>query len=143
MTIKFYKSNDQYGYLNNFYPSKIFIYGKYYPTVEHAYQAQKTFSYEDRELIRKASTPKQARDLGQKVFMIYNWDDLKYDVMYDCILAKFTQYPDLREKLLSTNNEDIVENSPIDSWWGCGSDGTGSNYLGKILMRIRNLLRED
>ena len=29
-----------------------------------------------------------------------------------------------------------------DSWWGDGDDGTGSNEMGKALMRVRDMLRE-
>jgi predicted NAD-dependent protein-ADP-ribosyltransferase YbiA (DUF1768 family) len=44
--------------------------------------------------------------------------------------------------LLSTGETPIVENSPIDYYWGCGADGTGENRLGAILMDVRDTLRE-
>jgi predicted NAD-dependent protein-ADP-ribosyltransferase YbiA (DUF1768 family) len=43
---------------------------------------------------------------------------------------------------LATGDEEIIENSPIDSYWGCGADGQGKNMLGKILMETRDILRE-
>jgi ribA/ribD-fused uncharacterized protein len=43
---------------------------------------------------------------------------------------------------LSTGDEEIVEDSPIDSYWGCGADGKGQNNLGKILMEVRSRLRK-
>jgi ribA/ribD-fused uncharacterized protein len=139
--IKFYKSVPPYGYLNNFTQAKMFIYGKWWKTVEHAYQAQKTSNPLEYDAIWKAETPRKARDLGQKVNMRSDWDKIKYQVMKECVLAKFVQHHNLRQELLSTGDEEIVEDSPIDYYWGCGSDGSGKNMLGKILMEIRQEFR--
>lgn len=78
---------------------------------------------------------------GQKVKMRPDWDQVKDKAMYDCCMAKFLQHPDLRAKLMATGDEELVEQSPIDSYWGEGPDGKGLNKLGKILMRIRGELK--
>ena len=49
--------------------------------------------------------------------------------------------PELRELLLATGDEDIVEAAPTDYYWGVGREGTGQNKLGKIIERIRAELR--
>jgi ribA/ribD-fused uncharacterized protein len=139
--IKFYKSNDPYGFLNNFFKSDIFIYDKWYPSVEHAYQSRKTFNQKQQENIRKASGPRLARDLGQVCDCRSGWDDIKYSIMKECLIAKFTQNKDLLVKLMDTNDQELVEDSPIDSWWGCGKDGLGMNMLGKCLMEVRGLFK--
>lgn len=142
MTIKFYKSEPPHGYMNNFYRNRIFIYGRWWATTEHAYQAQKATDITEYDAIHQAATPREAFNLGQKVqSMRADWEDVKIDVMYDIVLAKFVQHHDLREKLLSTGDEEIVEDSPIDSFWGCGANGNGANHLGKILMKIRKELK--
>jgi len=143
MTIKFYKSNPPHGYLNNFYPARMYIYGRWWATVEHAYQAQKTLVLEEYDGIWQAKTPRESRDLGQKVTMRNDWDTIKYAVMKDCVRAKFLQHSTIRMQLLNTGDEDIVEDSPIDYYWGCGADGTGKNMLGKILVEIREELSDD
>ncbi len=61
--------------------------------------------------------------------------------MRKAVLRKFETHKDIRDILLSTDNEEIVENSPIDFYWGCGSDGSGKNMLGIILMEVREILR--
>lgn len=142
MTILFYKSIDPYGYMNNFCRADMFIYGRWWKNVEAAYQAQKTNVASEYDAIWLAKTPRIARNLGQVVTMRPDWEDAKIDVMYDCVLAKFTQNADLRAKLLSTGDEEIVEDSPIDSFWGCGVSGNGKNHLGKILMQVREDLRK-
>ncbi len=70
-----------------------------------------------------------------------NWDVLKAVVMYDAVLTKFMTYPDLADLLLKTGRELIIEDSPTDSYWGCGADGLGQNQLGKVLMRVRGELQ--
>jgi hypothetical protein len=66
---------------------------------------------------------------------------IKVQVMYDCCLAKFTQNQDLMDKFMGTGEEELIEDSPVDSFWGCGADGKGLNHLGKVLMRVRKDLR--
>ena len=55
---------------------------------------------------------------------------------------KFSQHPELKEKLLATGNEDLLEANPYDSKYGIGHDGTGQNLTGKCLMRVRSLFQE-
>ncbi|WP_308189094.1 NADAR family protein [Nostoc mirabile] len=62
-------------------------------------------------------------------------------IMRQGVLSKFQTHTDIRNILLSTGNAEIVENSPIDFYWGCGADGSGKNMLGKILMQVREILQ--
>ena len=40
----------------------------------------------------------------------------------------------------ATQPADVVEAAPHDFFWGRGVDGSGSNHLGALLMRLRTLL---
>ena len=71
-----------------------------------------------------------------------DWESVKDNIMQQGVLRKFETHTKLGEILLSTGDEEIVENSPIDYYWGCGKDGSGKNKLGLILMRVRKCLRE-
>lgn len=141
MTIKFYKTNAPFGFLNNFKKARMFIYGRWWNNVEAPYQSQKTLDVLEQHTIWLTKTPREARDLGQKVTMRSNWDKIKADVMHECCLAKFLQHADLRKELMKTDPEILIEDSPIDFYWGCGKDGTGKNMLGTILMRVRHELK--
>ncbi|HSD85164.1 MAG TPA: NADAR domain-containing protein, partial [Anaerolineae bacterium] len=55
--------------------------------------------------------------------------------------CKFEANAELREVLLSTADEELVEDSPTDAYWGCGAQRTGQNKLGQILMEVRTRLR--
>ena len=143
MIIKFYKSNHPYGSFNNFKKAKMFIYGRWWNNVESAYQSRKALNPEDIVKIVNAKTPREARDLGQKIKMRPDWDEIKDNIMYECVMAKFLQNKELLIELLNTNPHELVEDSPVDSYWGCGLDGNGKNMLGKILMRVRQELTEE
>lgn len=60
--------------------------------------------------------------------------------MRKAVFEKFTQNKLIRDILLSTGREIIVEKTMDDYYWGCGKNGTGKNMLGKILMEVRQKL---
>jgi ribA/ribD-fused uncharacterized protein len=70
-----------------------------------------------------------------------DWEQVKDDVMRRAVRRKFETHPALRQVLLATGDELIVEDAPNDWYWGCGKDGTGKNMLGHILMDVRTTLR--
>lgn len=139
--IKFYKTNDPYGFLNNFKKARMFVFGKWWNNVEAPYQYMKTFVPEERQAIWEAKSPREARDLGQKVTLRADWDLVKVEVMHQCVLAKFLQNTDLLAQLLATGDKELIEDSPVDYFWGCGADGSGQNNLGKVLMLVRKELQ--
>jgi ribA/ribD-fused uncharacterized protein len=72
-----------------------------------------------------------------------DWERVKDDVMRRAVTAKFTPHTDIRAILLDTGDEEIVEDTSTDHYWGRGRSGTGKNMLGRILMRTRTQLRAD
>lgn len=141
-SIKFWKTREANGYLSNFYPSKITIDSKTYKTVEHYFQSQKFVGTEYEEMIMSKSSPYTAATMGRnrKYPLRTDWDEVKEDIMFKGLYAKFTQHPELRQLLLSTGENDIVEDSPVDDYWGIGKYGTGKNRLGNTLVTLRTLL---
>lgn len=71
-----------------------------------------------------------------------DWEQVKDEIMQQAVLQKFKTHGDICEILLATGDELIVENSPIDYYWGFGKDGSGKNRLGEILMAVREILRQ-
>ena len=133
-----------YAFLSNFYPSSIFDSndGLTYPTVEHFFQAKKSVILKERELISKADTPGRAKRMGRKVQLRSDWEDIKLLVMEDALRRKFSK-PRFRAALLATGDEELVEgNYWGDTFWGV-CNGTGKNHLGKLLMKIREDLRNE
>jgi ribA/ribD-fused uncharacterized protein len=141
--INFNRVSDQYGEFSNFAPFKINIMGKVWPTSEHYFQAQKCDDPFYQKEILQATTPKMAAELGRRLDLKIrdNWEQIKDDVMYEALSAKFTQHQNLKELLLSTDNAIIVEHTSRDDYWGDGGDGSGKNMLGKTLMKVREELK--
>ncbi len=78
---------------------------------------------------------------SRKVPIRPDWEQVKDEVMLRAVLAKFQAHAELQELLLSTGEEEIVEKTTRDYYWGCGTNSTGKNMLGIILMRVRDELR--
>ena len=148
MTIYFYKAHGPNGCFSNFSPHRVYLQGHSWPTSEHFYQAQKFVGSPNEHLIpmiRRAKTPEQAAALGRDPnhTMRADWDRVKRQVMYLAVQDKFQRHRQIREILLATGDEWLIEESPTDYYWGCGSAGDGHNHLGKILMTVRGELRQD
>jgi N-glycosidase YbiA len=144
--ILFYSQHETpYGIFSNFSPHGFTLDGKYWPTSEHYFQAQKFAGLPDEEEIRLAPTPMKAADRGRerKRPLRADWETVKEDVMRRALRAKFTTHAALRETLLSTGDACLVENAPGDFYWGIGKDGTGRNRLGHLLMELRDELRRE
>ena len=143
MAIYFYSKHEKNSWLSNFSPHGIEMEGIWWPTVEHYFQAQKFHDEAYREKIRMAKTPATSKTLGRtrKVKLRDDWEEVKEEIMHAASLKKFQTHPELREKLLATGEEELIENAPNDYFWGCGRNGSGQNKLGVILMQVREELR--
>ena len=141
-TIFFYGHKNQYGWLSNFYPSKLYYMGRWWPTSEHAYQAMKSEFFKYQEYVREAKNPSKAKKRGREIEIRSDWEIVKYNIMIEILKAKFSNNTILLRKLLKTGNAKLVEKSPTDYIWGCGKDFSGKNLLGKALMEVREYLKE-
>jgi len=72
------------------------------------------------------------------------WDERKYGVMFGILLDKFQRNLDLKQKLIDTGDKHLEEkNSWGDTYWGVDETKGGRNELGKVLMNIRILVRNN
>lgn len=143
MAIKFSKTSKKYGCFSNFYPCNVTFDGLTFKNSEAAWQAQKTLSESQRRDFTTLN-PSEAKKKGRRVTLRKDWEDVKYQLMVDVCKAKFSQNPELKRILLSTGDEELIENTTgwHDNIWGnCDCDRckniVGKNLLGKALMRVR------
>lgn len=143
MAITFYGTRGEHGGFSNFSAHPFEVDGFFWPTSEHYFQAQKFEDEEYREKIRTTKSAMIAARLGRSraVPIRADWDDVKDEVMLRAVRAKFAHHKALADELLATGDEEIIEKTTRDKYWGCGTDGTGLNKLGLILMQVRGELR--
>lgn len=144
MKIEFYKTADPYGDFSNFSKHPIVLKGKTWLTTEHYFQAQKYAGTEHEEAVRLTKGPRAAAVMGRDrtLPLRTDWEQVKEVVMKDALLAKIDQYPSIKELLLSTGDDVIIEHTENDSYWADGGDGSGKNRLGVLWMEIREELRK-
>lgn len=140
ISIPYYETS--YFVFHNFSAHTIEYQGLTYPTAEHAFHAMKFKDAALREQIRTAPSPIAAFTLGKelKPQRRADWDEIKVGILTDIIRHKAQQNEDVKEALLASGSEEIVEVNPNDDFWGSGADGKGLNHTGKILMQIRDEL---
>lgn len=144
----FEKTNQYIGFyprefycLDNFSSFKVEYNGHLYSSVEEAYQAAKfeKSAPEIAERIRNSRSAHEAQKIAadNSAFQRKDWNEVKVKLMNILLHLKVEQNPYVMKKLLETVDYLIVEDSPKDSFWGCGKDRNGENMLGKLWMSIR------
>lgn len=130
-----------------------------YNCMEQYMMAEKARLFKDgyyEHLIMKSKSPKEIKAYGRAVrnFDEKVWYDHCRDIVRKGNIAKFTQNPTLKEYLLQTGQNILVEASPYDRIWGIKrkvddpkSDNPlqwlGYNYLGFALTYVRDYIKEN
>lgn len=166
LPVYFWKIGETYGYLSQWYASPftdIIVLPS--GTTTHTFaNAEQYMMYRKALLfapsspvtteILTVSNPRTLKSLGRKVpnFDQKVWEKHRLDIVRRGNLMKFWQDEELRKKLLSTGEREIVEASPMDRIWGVGfaaenaekwrgSGKWGMNLLGMACMDVREKIR--
>ncbi|XZH79068.1 NADAR domain-containing protein (plasmid) [Clostridium perfringens] len=132
----------EYFFLSNFYKSPVNYDGITYQNNEAAFQAAKFTNNDSLKLEFAKLEPNVAKSRGRSVPLRKDWECVKENIMFEICLAKFSQNPYLKKKLLSTGDLYLEEgNSHGDDEWGT-VNGLGQNKLGIILMKVRDCLKK-
>ena len=136
--------NGEYRFLSNFYQCDFEFEGLTYHNAEAAFQAQKCATAEEKIKYTEVKNPVVAKRMGKKEpGFPSNWDEICRNKMKSILTAKFAN-PELRAKLKATGDAVLIEgNTWHDNRWGscvCAkcAQKEGQNWLGKILMEIRD-----
>ena len=127
---------------SNFFETHIAIWGMNFKSSEHAFQYNKCMTVGNNATaakVLKASTPLEAKRIGDTVSTIPRWHDIKQGTMLEILKAKSRQCPRFHQELLQSGNRKLIEDTP-DSFWGRGPNGQGLNILGKLLTMLRDEL---
>jgi len=133
---------EEYRWLSNFHLCRVTWAGRTYTSSEAAYQSAK-YPPAERDIFTTLD-PDAAKKRSRAVsYDTASWEARKEQAMREILWAKFSQNPDLAEKLIATGRRHLEETN----WWGDKiwgvSQGEGRNLLGQMLMEVRDrLVRE-
>lgn len=116
----------------------------HWPSVEHYFQAMRFDDLALREAVRCTDHPDSARKLAHKKRRRArkDWAAVQVTYMTRGTYVKARTHPEVAQALLATVDRPIVETSQYDYFWGCGRDTRGHNHFGRVLMAVRERLRE-
>ncbi len=133
----------EYRFLSSFHHCRFYYNGTVYGSAEAAYQGAKCLRPSDR-LEFATMGAAEAKHNGRLVKIKANWDRVKVQVMTDVTACKFSQNPELAERLVLTYPSHLYEgNRWRDTYWGVDRDLQGENWLGVVLMWYRERLIEE
>ena len=158
--IGFYHEYDKYGCFSNWYQAGFDYAGRHYANSEQFMMYQKVMMFgkcEIAEKIMKTGDPGKCKKLAGQKFPEFDstiWEKTCYTAVKRGVKAKFAQNEDILEILLGTGNAILAECSPYDKKWGIGinlnnsdcrviAKWRGKNLLGRILMEVREELRQE
>ena len=148
-----YKTKEDFGGLSNMasdYP--LLVNGVRLLTSEALYQACRfpLLAEVQREIIdQKSPMTAKMKSKPHRSKTRPDWDSVRFKIMRWCLRVKLAQnYNKFGNLLLSTDDKPIVEQSRNDDYWGAKVvDGDitliGQNVLGRLLMELRERLRQD
>ena len=153
----FHNPEEEKGFLSNWYISKFEVAGRVFSSMEQFMMYQKAICFGDEsvaEQILKTDDVARIKELGRMVSG-YNeniWNGMQQLIVYEGLVAKFSQNEELKERLLQTGDALLVECAVHDRIWGIGlsmkderrfdiSQWRGKNLLGYALMMVRNKIK--
>lgn len=154
--ICFHNPNEENGYLSNWYPSAFTVDGVAFSSMEQFMMYRKAICFHDEPVatqILATDDVAEIKELGRKVSNYEEslWNGMRQIVVYEGLLAKFSQNKDLKEKLKATGDALLTECAVKDRIWGIGlsmndekrfdkTKWNGQNLLGYTLMIVRERL---
>lgn len=143
--ICFHNPNEENGYLSNWYPSLFTVEKKNFSSMEQFMMYRKAICFGDEAVaknILSTDDASQIKALGRQVsnYDEHIWNGIRQIVVYEGLLAKFSQNEDLKDRLKSTGEAILAECAVKDLIWGVGLSMKDPNRLDKTKWKGQNLL---
>jgi ribA/ribD-fused uncharacterized protein len=152
----FHNPNEDNGYLSNWYLSKFTVDNVTFSSMEQYMMYKKAVCFRDKDTadrILATNDVAEIKALGRLV-ADYNesyWNGVRQIVVFEGLIAKFSQNEDLKKLLKATENAILAECAVKDRIWGIGlsmkdperfeiDKWEGQNLLGYALMMVRERL---
>lgn len=150
---------ESHGFLSNWAISNFTKDGTSYFAMEQYIAHQKALTFGDEEIAGKVMASfdfEEMKALGRQVRNYDNrvWNGIRQIVIYNGLLEKFRQNPEMKAQLLATGDAVLAEAEDSDGIWGIGlsmedparldmQQWQGQNLLGFALMQVREALRKE
>lgn len=155
--ICFHKPEEENGYLSNWFLSTFVIDNISFSSLEQYMMYQKAVIFNDKAIASQLLATNDVaviKALGRAVSNYDDnvWNDIREKVVFDGLMAKFSQNNNLKKQLLDTGDSILAECAVRDLVWGIGlsmndpkrfdkTKWRGRNALGNALMKARDGLR--
>ena len=156
--IGFHNPSEDYGFLSNWYLSDFQIDSITFTSMEQYMMYKKAVCFKDENIAKQILAEKNVskiKELGRLVsgYDDHIWNGVRQIIIYEGLLAKFSQNEFLKGRLLDTKNSILAECAVKDRIWGIGlsltdpkrlipSEWKGQNLLGYALMMVRGRLKK-
>ena len=154
--IGFHNPDEENGFLSNWYLSEFTVDGIVFTSMEQFMMYKKAVCFNDSEIAKQILETNDVaciKKLGRLVSG-YNdsvWNGIRQIVVYEGLIAKFSQNDELQKKLKDTKDAILAECAVQDRIWGIGlsmndsnrqylEQWNGQNLLGYTLMMVRDRL---
>ena len=150
----FHNPDEENGYLSNWYLSDFTVDDIKFSSMEQYMMYRKATCFHDDKIaaqILETNDVAKIKALGRLVsgYDDHHWNGVRQVVVYEGLVAKFTQNPQLLQLLKNTKDDILAECAVKDRIWGIGLSMTdsdrlirakwkGQNLLGYVLMMVRD-----
>lgn len=154
----FHNPEEENGFLSNWYHSDFAVNGVRFSSMEQFMMYQKAIYFHDAEKAQQILATDEVsliKEYGRQVagYRENIWNGIRQIVVYEGLMAKFSQNSVLCKKLLDTQDAILAECAVKDLIWGIGlsmrdkkrlemEQWRGQNLLGYALMMVRNRLKQ-
>ncbi len=152
----FHNPDEENGYLSNWYPSRFTVNNVNFSSMEQYMMYKKAVCFGDKNTADKILATDDVAEIKALGRLVANynesrWNGVRQIVVFEGLLAKFSQNEDLKKQLKATENCILAECAVKDRIWGIGlsmkdpnrfeiDKWNGRNLLGYALMMVRERL---
>lgn len=152
----FHNPDEENGYLSNWYPSKFTVNNVNFSSMEQYMMYKKAVCFDDKNTADKILATDDVAEIKALGRLVTNynesyWNGVRQIIVFEGLLAKFSQNEYLKKQLKATENCVLAECAVKDKIWGIGlsmkdpnrleiDKWNGQNLLGYALMMVRERL---
>ena len=152
----FHNPDEENGYLSNWYQSEFMVDHVKFSSMEQYMMYQKAMTFQDHMVAKEILQTKDVAKIKQQGRQVTNyndhiWNGIRQIVVYEGLVAKFSQNGELKQRLKGTKTAILAECAVKDRIWGIGlsmkdskrldiTQWKGENLLGYALMEVRKRL---